>query len=101
MSIRPSIVVPLILLFCASATAQTLGKLDPLVQARVGSLLGRSKVIVRAQDASYLGLVAALIQQAGGTPGRQLPLIESIVADLPNAALAALVNSPAVKRIAL
>ena len=78
-----------------------LNKLDPLLQQRVPSFTGRSKVIVRAVNLSSIGPVRFLLQQLGGILGRQLPLIEGVVADVPNIALPLLANSPLVKRVAL
>ena len=65
------------------------------------SFTGRSKVIVRAASLTSIGPVRLLVQQLGGVLGRQLPLIESVVADVPNISLPLLANSPLVKRVAL
>ena len=78
-----------------------LNKLDPLLRQRVPSFTGRSKVIVRATSITSIGPVRLLVQQLGGVLGRQLPLIESVVADVPNISLPVLANSPLVKRVAL
>ncbi len=45
--------------------------------------------------------VIALIQQVGGTPGRQLSLINAVAAEVPNVSLAALASNVLVRRIAL
>jgi serine protease AprX len=45
-------------------------------------------------------VVTALVAQLGGIPGRQLPIIEGLAADVPNTALTALAASGAVLRIA-
>ncbi len=81
--------------------ASILGKLDPLLQQRVPSFTGRSKVIVRATSLTSIGPVRLLVQQLGGVLGRQLPLIEGFVADVPNISLPLLANSSLVKRVAL
>ena len=78
-----------------------LSKLDPLLLGRVSHVVERSRVIVRASDSASIESVATLIQQAGGIPGRQLPIIRAMVADVPDAALGGLTASALVRRIAL
>src|SRR5438093_9266865 len=78
-----------------------LDKLDPLLQPIASSLNGHSRVIVRATSAATVGAVAAAIQSVGGTLGRQLPILDAMVADVPNVSLAALSNSTNIQRIAL
>src|SRR2546425_864375 len=56
-----------------------LDKLDPLLQPRALSGTGTSRVIVRASTAATVGAVAALVQQVGGTLGRDLPILEAQV----------------------
>ena len=56
---------------------------------------------MRATSSQTLGLLAPLIQQLGGVLGRQLPIIDAQVADIPTASLLALAASNAVQRIAL
>ena len=75
-------------------------KLDPLMQTRSSDLTGRSRVIVRAESANAVSAVASLIQQTGGVLGRPLLILEAIAADVPNASLAVLTNSPLVSRVA-
>jgi serine protease AprX len=109
--IRSSLMVCATLALAAPATAQLLSpviaqpdpstKLDPLLQARISILTGRSRVIVRALDAASVSLLSGLILQLGGALGRQLPIIEAVVADVPNASLAALAGSSLVRRVAL
>jgi subtilisin family serine protease len=77
-----------------------LDKLDPLLQIALRNPFRRSRVIVRATSSSTLGSLAPLIQQLGGVLGRQLPIIDAQVADLPNASLLALSASGAVLHIA-
>jgi len=81
--------------------AQTLEKLDPLLQHRASNLSGHSQVIVRARDGVSLGAIAVLIQQVGGTVGRELPIINAQAADVPDLSLLALADNPDVQRIAL
>jgi serine protease AprX len=66
-----------------------LSKLDPQLQQR-SSLTGRSRVILRVSNAGLLGLLTPVVQLVGGTILGSLPLIGGLVADVPNAALAAL-----------
>jgi serine protease AprX len=79
-----------------------LDKLDPLLQWAVAeNPLGRSQIIVRAQDIGSLNAIATLIVDLGGTVGRQLSIIEALAAEISHAALATLSNAPAVRRIAV
>jgi len=81
--------------------SSVLGKLDPLLQRRLSNLTGRSQIIVRASHLASIGPIRQLVQQVGGTLGRQLPLIDALVADVANIALPLLALSPHVKRVAL
>src|SRR5689334_16443927 len=94
-----------VLALCAAAPlyAQSIpvSKLDPLVQTRATSLTGRSRVIVRGVNSSVLFLLTTLIRQLGGVPGRQLPILDAVVADVPNASLRVLAGNSLVLRIAL
>jgi serine protease AprX len=74
-------------------------KLDPVLQQRVG-LLGTSPVVITAPNSAALSLLAPVIQQAGGTVGRLLPIINSRAATLPNASLALLAASGLVSHVA-
>jgi serine protease AprX len=78
-----------------------LSKVDPLLQTRLADLGGHSRVVVRASDAAAVDALRSLIQSTGGTPGRDLPIIEGVAAEVPNSALAALTNDPLVRRVAL
>ena len=82
-------------------TLPRLDKLDPLLQGALVNPPARSRIIVRATSSQTLGSLAPLIQQLGGALGRQLPIIEAQVADMPTASLLALAASNAVRRIAL
>jgi serine protease AprX len=79
----------------------SLGKLDPLLQQVAAAASGRAQVIVQASGSGALGAVALLVQQVGGTLGRQLPILDAQVAVVPNASLLVLASSASVKRIAL
>jgi serine protease AprX len=96
---RPVILTVGLLAICARATAQT-GKLDPVLQQRLGLLFGQSKVVVTAPDASPIAAVDQAIQFVGGTLGRALPIINGRVATIPNYALAVLAQSPMVLHVA-
>ena len=78
-----------------------LPKLDLLLQQRASLLIGESRVIVRAVDAASSVLVASLIQLAGGTLGRSLPIIDGQVASVPNISLPALAGNPLVQHLSL
>ena len=78
-----------------------LSKLDPLLLPLLSTPLERSLVIVRAADAASVDAVRQLVEQAGGTPRRALPIIEGLAAEVPNASLGALTRSSLVQRIAL
>ncbi len=77
-----------------------LNKLDPLLQQVAAAVSGRAPVIVQASNSGALGAVALLVQQVGGTLGRQLPILDAQVAVVPNASLLVLAASTSVKRIA-
>src|SRR3989442_8126279 len=68
-------------------------KLDPLLQQRAGLLTGRSPIVVRAVDAASLASVVQIIEQAGGTIGRPLPIISGQAANVPNTSLPAIAGS--------
>ena len=74
-------------------------KIGPLAQKKAVLASGFSTVIVRAVDHGSLPMVGNAIQQRGGIPGRQLPIIDAQVAYMPNAALQAL-SDPRYKAIA-
>jgi serine protease AprX len=78
-----------------------ISKLDSLLQRRVNLLSGQSPVIVRAIDGASLGLIVPIIRGAGGTLGRALPIIDSQAANVPNASLPILANSPLIRRLSL
>jgi serine protease AprX len=87
---RPSVPV--------AAAGNVDAKLDALLRARVLGH-GRSRVILRAGLASAMPLAASQASLLGGRVLRQLPLIDGIVLDLPDRALAALAANPLVERL--
>jgi serine protease AprX len=96
-----TLVTALIVIFGVRAGAQLPGfdKLDPLMQQAVTNPGGQSRVIVRADNSASLPLVRALIQQYGGSLGRELPIVDAQTADVPNAILPALAASAVITRI--
>ena len=78
-----------------------LAKLDPLLQPRASLLTGRSRIIIRASSAGTAGLLIPIVQLAGGAPGRSLPVIDGVVADVPNAALPGLAANALVGHISM
>jgi serine protease AprX len=74
-------------------------KLDPVLKQRVGLLTGRSRVVVRAADSASLSPLISLVESAGGTVGRRLPIINGCSANVPNAVLALIAGSPLVQRL--
>src|SRR5262245_44186496 len=76
------------------------GQSDPLVERRA-SLPGKSQVIVRAVNTASPQEVGPIIERAGGKLKRQLAIINSQVAEVPNGALKSLANDPLVARVSL
>ena len=64
-------------------------KLDSPSQRR-SATAGHSRVIVSASDASTVDLLPSVVHMFGGTVGRSLSIIDGVVVDVPNGALAAL-----------
>lgn len=85
----------------APVAAQTLAKLDPLLQQRVSLLGGQSRIVATAPDAGSASAVALLIQQLGGTVTSPLGIINGCAATVPNASLSTLAASDAVEHLAL
>jgi serine protease AprX len=79
----------------------SLSKLDALLQARLSDLTGRSRIIVRAVNASSLPLLTPIIQLAGGTYLQQLPIIDALAAEVPHSSLAILAGSALIQRLSL
>jgi serine protease AprX len=78
-----------------------LDKLDPVLRTEISNLFAESRVIVRVANGGVIGSVAAVIQQLGGVPGRELPIVNALAARMPNAAIPVLAASSSVQRIAL
>lgn len=76
-------------------------KLGPIVQQRAAAPQGTSQVIVRAKDRASIADVTNGILKAGGRLGRELPGQNSRVASVPNGALLALADDPAIEQISL
>jgi serine protease AprX len=75
-------------------------KLDSPSQRR-SAMAGHSRVIVSASDTSTFDLLPSVVHMFGGTIGRSLSLIDSVVVDLPNGALAALAAHQLVGHVSL
>jgi serine protease AprX len=78
-----------------------LDKLDPVLRTTISNLLAESRVIVRVANGGAIAPVAALVQQLGGVPGRELPILNALAARMPNAAIPVLAASSSVQRIVL
>jgi serine protease AprX len=78
-----------------------LQKLDAALQHRAARTTGKTRVIVRARTGTSNASIASVIEGAGGRNGRALTVINSRVAEIPNAALAALSRNPAIERVSL
>ncbi|HEU4937800.1 MAG TPA: S8 family peptidase [Vicinamibacterales bacterium] len=98
------------LLFLLAATGPTaspiaaddppgLQKLDKPLRDKAAAALGRSRVIVRGMNGVSSDELASVIRGAGGGVKRSLRLIDARVADLPDAALAALASHPLVAQV--
>jgi len=79
--------------------AQTTPKLDPLLQKRASLFLGSTKVIIRAADGVSLSWLSFLVQLAGGSDIRPLPVVGGFAATVPNLSLAALSANPLVAHL--
>jgi serine protease AprX len=78
----------------------SLDKLDPVLRAVVSNADAASPVIVRVAPGMTTTSIAALVQLLGGTPGRELPILNAFAAVMPNASIPLLAENPDVQRIA-
>ena len=83
------------------STLETANKLDPPLLSIVSNPDGESPVIVQAAPGTTTTYVSAVVQLLGGTPGRQLPILNAFAAIMPNASIPLLATNAAVQRIAL
>jgi serine protease AprX len=93
-------VLALTLLFATTTLAQPPaggGKLDAVLEARAGRLVGRSRVIVEFRDTPDVRAITA----HRGRAGRRLAAHRAQVAELDNVALAALAADPRVARVTI
>jgi serine protease AprX len=74
-------------------------KLDPVLREKAGLFTGRSRVVIRVADGAALSLATALVQSAGGTIGRSLPIINGFAATVPHAVLSVVAASPLVQHL--
>jgi serine protease AprX len=82
----------------AATAAPPTGSLDPALRARADVVIGRSRVIVRLAPGAD---IADAVERLGGTTGRHLSILHSVVADVPNAALDDLAQLPGVRTVSL
>jgi serine protease AprX len=75
--------------------------MGPLARAAAAAGAGPTQVIVRAPDASALAELLPAIPRAGGSLGRQLPIINGVVVTIAGAALDALSQHPLVDQISV
>ena len=97
------------LLFLLAVTAPTspiaatdppgLQKLDKPLRGKAARAVGRSRVIIRGANGVSSGELDSVIRGAGGGAKRSLRLIGARVAELPDAALAALASHPLVAQV--
>ena len=83
------------------ARAQITPKLDPLLQVRASSFLGSTKVVVRAADGVSLSQLSFVVQLAGGSVGRLLPIVGGLAATVPNVSLNGLGASSLVAHVSM
>ena len=76
-----------------------LGKIDPVLQQRINLVTGRSRVIVRGADTAALPQLTTLVESAGATIDRRLPIVNGCAATVPNAVLALIAGSPLVQHV--
>jgi serine protease AprX len=76
-----------------------LGKIDPVLQQRINLVTGRSRVIVRGADTVALPQLTTLVESAGATIDRRLPIVNGCAATVPNAVLALIAGSPLVQHV--
>ena len=96
-----SILVVGIVALAASTFAEPPPKVGPLASRRAALGAGTSRVIVTMDASGSLPDVSAAVEHGGGTLRRNLPIINAVVADVPNPALTGLANNPHVLHIAL
>ena len=98
-----SLALAVVLATSLAAAAQTssTSKLDPLLQKRVSLVVGSTRVVVRAVDGVSLTQLAFVVQLAGGSVGRLLPIVNGLAVTVPNASLATLGASGLVAHVSM
>src|SRR5260221_3420359 len=97
-----SLALAVVLATSLAASAQgSSSKLDPLLQKRISLFLGSTRVVVRAVDGVSLSQLAFVVQLAGGSVGRLLPIVNGLAATVPNASLATLGASGLVAHVSM
>jgi len=97
----PSVIYYGVLAAALSAAPAFAEKLDPPSQSRAAEKTGQSSVIVRVVDGQPLEALDKAIAEAGGSPGRRLPIIHARVVTLPHAALAGFCHNSNVEHCSL
>jgi serine protease AprX len=82
------------------ASTGWLSKLDPLLRDRQ-PLAGRTRVVLRATSLNALPAVTSVAQLLGARLIRELPIIDGVALDVPNASLALLADNPLVARLSM
>jgi serine protease AprX len=85
----------------AVAQSNSSSKLDPLLQTRASFFPGSTRVVVRAVDGVSLTQLSFVVQLAGGSVDRLLPIIGGVSATVPNVSLAALGASSVVAHLSM
>src|ERR1044072_8311290 len=84
----------LVQVFASPPTAQSqpswLPKLGPVVQRRLPLVLDRSRIVITGRSDAPIGNLVALVQLNGGSVRRTLPIINAVVADVPNPSIGAI-----------
>jgi serine protease AprX len=84
----------------ANASSTALSKIDALAERRLARV-GYSRVVLRAVDSVSASSMVPVVMNAGGMVRRTLPVINALVADVPNSALLTLAANPLVARLSV
>ena len=83
------------------ATPNWLSKLEPVLRERWKDGAGSSRVIIRTIQGASPAAIRTAVVESGGDLGRQLPVLNGQVANVPHVALPRLAANPIVERISL
>jgi serine protease AprX len=91
--------------FSSAPAAQSqpswLPKLGPVVQRRLPLVLDRSRIVITGRGDAPIGNLVALVQLNGGSVRRTLPIINAVVADVPNPSIGAIAADAIVQHVAV